>query len=119
MAFMFENLSVYKKALELAENIYVLNKKIDDREIKDQIKRAALSIPLNIAEGNGRNTAKEKAQFYKIARGSLFECVPLLEICLRLSRISKSEHDRFYALSEEIGKMLNGLIKSVENKSIN
>lgn len=112
---MFENLVVYKKAMGFVEGIYVLSRKIHDKDIKSQMKRAALSIPLNIAEGNGRNTAKEKAQFYKTARGSLFECIPLLEICLRLGRISKSEHNHLYTLSEEIGKMLNALIKSLGN----
>jgi four helix bundle protein len=116
MAFMFEDLNVYKKAMEFVEGVYLANKKITDKDIKGQMKRAALSIPLNIAEGNGRNTAKEKAQFYKTARGSLFECIPLLELSIKLKLISKSEHEYLYSLAEEIGKMSNGLIKSVENK---
>jgi four helix bundle protein len=78
------------------------------------LKRAGLSIPLNIAESNGRNTIKEKMQFYKTARGSLFECIPLLQIISELGFIEESEHQKIYYLSEEIGKMINGLINSLE-----
>jgi four helix bundle protein len=111
---MFEDLVVYQKAMEFVERIYLITRGMPEKEIKDQIKRAALSIPLNIAEGNGRNTVKEKSQFYKTARGSLFECVPLLQLCLRLGLFPKETYDKLYPLSEEIGKMLNGLINSLD-----
>ena len=110
MAFMFENLDVYKKAVDFVVGTQKLCRSIKDRYIKDQLSRAALSIPLNIAEGNGRNTNKEKSQFYKTARGSLFECVPLLSICQRLQIISNEDYGQLYDMSESIGKMLNGLI---------
>jgi len=117
MTFMFEDLTVYQKAMNLVEGVYKVIKAVPEKEIKDQMKRAALSIPLNIAEGNGRNTLKERSQFYKTARGSLFECIPLLQFCLRLGLIPKEQYERQYSLAEEIGKMLNGLINSLEKSS--
>ena len=113
MPFMFENLDVYKKSIEFAVEIDILCRKIRHAEMKDQIQRASLSIPLNIAEGNGRNTRKEKIQFFKTARGSLFECIPLLQLARKLDYISEDQYGPLYALSENIGKMINGLINSM------
>jgi four helix bundle protein len=73
MPFLFEDLQVYKKAIEFTVVIFDICKVFSDREIKDQLKRAALSIPLNIAEGQGRVHHKEKKNFYNIAKGSLYE----------------------------------------------
>ncbi len=117
MTFMFENLDVYKKAIELIEQICILSRNFKPKvsyKIIDQLQRAALSIPLNIAEANGRLHQKEKKQFYRTARGSLFECVPLLRICERLEYITEKQYNYLYFLAEDIGKMLHGLIKSVE-----
>ncbi len=113
MAFMFENLEVYKKAMQFMVDIYKLNSSVKERNIKDQLQRAALSIPLNIAEGQGRIHGREKRQFYNTARGSLLECVPLIQACRSLCFISEEKYQCLYLLAEEIGKMLTGLIKSV------
>ncbi|MBU0769548.1 MAG: four helix bundle protein [Proteobacteria bacterium] len=112
--FMFENLDVYKKSVEFTIKVRFFTKKLMERDIKDQLNRAVLSIPLNIAEGNGRNTPKEKAQFFKTARGSLFECVPLLEICHKMRLLQGEAHKDLYDIAERIGQMLNGLINSLE-----
>ena len=93
--------------------IYKNSGRITDKEIKDQLKRAVLSIPLNIAEGNGRNTIKEKTQFYKTARGSLFECIPILQLIAELKIFSEVEYQKLYLGAEEVGKMLNGMINSL------
>ena len=113
MPFMFENLEVYRKSMSFVVAIYNTCSDIRHREIKDQLTRAALSIPLNIAEGQGRNTDREKAQFYKTARGSLFECVAILELTKKIGIISDEKHQSLYTLADEIGRMLNGLIRSV------
>jgi four helix bundle protein len=113
---MFENLDVYKKAVSFAVEINRLCRNIRHLEIKDQIQRASLSVPLNIAEGSGRNTPKEKIQFYKMARGSLFECIPLLEISFKLDHINDAQHECLYRMAEDIGKMVNGLINSLKNQ---
>ena len=93
--------------------VFALNSTLKERNIKDQLQRAALSIPLNIAEGQGRLHGKEKRQFYNTARGSLLECVPLIQASHQLGFISESKYQALYTLADEIGKMLTGLIKSV------
>ncbi|MFA5839599.1 MAG: four helix bundle protein [Candidatus Margulisiibacteriota bacterium] len=113
MAFMFENLEVYKKAMHFMVDIFKLNSSIKDRNIKDQLQRAALSIPLNVAEGQGRMHGREKRQFYNTARGSLMECIPLIQVCRSLNYISEEKYLSLYALADKTGKMLTGLIKSV------
>ena len=115
MTFLFENLEVYKQAVGFCSKVFEICKTIGDPEVKNQIKRASLSIPLNIAEGNGRNTAKEKAQFFKTARGSLFECVPIIKICRNTQMITKENYESLYSAAEGIGKMLNGLINSLKD----
>jgi four helix bundle protein len=114
MAFMFENLEVYKKAMAFVIDIYALNGSLKDRVIKDQFRRAAMSIPLNIAEGQGRMHGKEKRQFYNMARGSLLECVPLLQICWKLKFIEEKKYEYLYENANEISRMLSGLINSVK-----
>ncbi len=114
MTFMFEDLTVYKKAMQFVAEIAILNRSISDRIIKDQLGRAALSIPLNIAEGQGRMHGREKRQFYNTARGSLLECVPLIQICKELGYIEAGRYEKLYASAEEISKMIAGLIRAVK-----
>ncbi|MDD4013910.1 MAG: four helix bundle protein, partial [Candidatus Omnitrophica bacterium] len=80
MTFLFEKLDVYRKSLELAKKIHTLTSGMSPREahLADQARRAASSVPLNIAEGNGRWHKKERKNLFLIARGSCCECVPLL-----------------------------------------
>ncbi|MBI4029892.1 four helix bundle protein [Candidatus Berkelbacteria bacterium] len=78
--------------------------------IRDQLTGAVISIPLNLAEGTGRDTAKDKANFYKIARSSAFECIPLLEICLSLKLINNLDTERLRKEVDDISRMISGLI---------
>ena len=116
MPFLFENLEVYKKSLEFVGEIHNFSLPLNplkNGKLIDQLQRSSLSIPLNIAEGNGRMHMRDKRQFFYIARGSLLECIPTLRICLMIGLISEEKHNKIYALADEIGKMLNGLIRSV------
>jgi four helix bundle protein len=113
MPFLFESLDVYKKSLSFMTEVFSLNPAISEKNIRDQLQRAALSIPLNIAEGQGRIHGKEKRQFFNTARGSLLECVPLIQVSYELGLLSGTKYQFLYSLAEEIGKMLTGLIKSV------
>ncbi len=120
MTFSFENLIVYKKSLNLVEDIERLCSEIKgkvDFEYTNQLKRAALSIPLNIAEGHGRWHKNDRKQFYFIARGSVFECVPLIQILHKKGLIEINDYNKLYSELEEIAKMLSGLIKSTEQLS--
>ncbi|MFA6431576.1 MAG: four helix bundle protein [Candidatus Margulisiibacteriota bacterium] len=116
MPFLFENLEVYKKAMLFVIEIYSIGRQINDRSIKDQIQRAALSIPLNIAEGQGRMHPKEKRQYYNTARGSLMECVPLIQICEGIGYIGTEKKICLYNQADEIGKMINGLLRALRHE---
>ena len=118
MAFLFENLDFYKKAMDLVIEVYALNGTLKDRTIKDQLRRAILSIPLNIAEGQGRMHGREKRQFYNTARGSLLECVPLLFLCWKLKFIDDNKYDYLYQTINEVSRMLSGLIRSVKDGEV-
>ena len=111
--FLFENLEVYKRSLALSEKAIQISRRINEKPIKDQLFRAVLSIPLNIAEGQGRIHPREKKQFYNIARGSVHECVPLIYICRSLGCLNETEYSDIYRNLEEISKMLSGLINYV------
>ena len=85
-----------------------------DRNTNDQLKRAAFSIMLNIAEGSGRFTKPDKRNFYIISRGSVFECVAIFDFIYDQELITKSEFDKFYQDLEEISKMLYVMIRKLK-----
>jgi four helix bundle protein len=118
MPFMFEKLEVYRKAVDFAENIFSATSDFPNGYyfLRDQLSRASLSISTNIAEGNGRFTKADRKNFFIIVRGSLQECVPLLEIARRKALIDHANHTRFLADLETLAKMLSGLIKGIENR---
>ena len=112
--FDFENLEVYRKAKELnKEVLYFLkeNKQVDSY-LRDQFKRASISIVINIAEGSGKFSKADKRNFYTTSRGSAYECVSLLEIIFEEGYIDKSRFQDFYQKFETLSKMLFGLINS-------
>ena len=117
MAFPFEKLIVYQRSLEWYQQALILIENGNGRipaSLTDQLTRASLSISANIAEGNGRWHRAEKRNFFWIARGSAFECVPLLAALQIRGAITEKDYDRCYSVLEEIGKMLTRLIQSVE-----
>lgn len=81
-----------------------------------QLQRAAVSVPANIAEGQGRNLTREFINHLSIAYGSLMEVETHLQIAARLGYIAESLLDRLLLLSNEIGRMLNGLMQSLQRK---
>ncbi|MFH1791849.1 MAG: four helix bundle protein [Candidatus Omnitrophota bacterium] len=118
MAFLFESLSVYKKAVDFAEAVCKIcdNMPKGNYHLSDQLNRASISIFTNIAEGNGRWHKKEKVNFFYISRGSAHECVPLLDLCRRRLLITPPEHEKLILQPEEIAKMIAGLIKGCKNE---
>jgi four helix bundle protein len=114
MAFIFKNLDVYRKSVAFVEKVLELTERMPKGYsfLKDQFNRASTSIPLNIAEGNGRWHASERRNFFVIARGSCFECVPILEIIKNKNLITCEDFGLYSADLEEIAKMLTGLVKS-------
>lgn len=115
MTFDFEKFPVYKLALEYAREAEDLLLSLDlprNSRIADQLSRASLSIPLNIAEGAGRYGKADKKHFYITARGSVFECVAILDVLLAKGKIDPAIRSKQYAILEELSKMLSGLINS-------
>ncbi len=114
MAFIFKNLDVYQKSVMFAEKAIELTENMPKGYsfLRDQLNRASVSIPLNIAEGNGRWHVNERKNFFVIARGSCFECVPILEIMLSKGLLTSRQYELFTDNLEEMAKMLTGLIKS-------
>ncbi len=116
--FGFEKLDVYKKGIAFTKEIYQISAKFPSGEkfgITSQLRRASVSAVLNIAEGNGRST-KEYIHFLNVARGSLNECVAVLDITLALGYMKKKVRDKLYSKIEELSKMIGGLINSLKRR---
>ena len=112
--FDFEKLDVYRKAKDLNKEIlkFINENKQIDSYIRDQLKRASISIVINIAEGSGKFSKADKKNFYTIARGSVYECVSLLGLISDEGQIGEENFNEFYQKFETISKMLLGLINS-------
>jgi four helix bundle protein len=119
MPFMFENLDVYQKSVDLAETIINLTEEFPKGYyfLTNQLNRASLSIATNLAEGNGRFTKGDRRNFFTIARGSVQECVPLLEIAKRKQFISDDKLSNLLNQLEVISKMISGLINGLEKRA--
>ena len=114
--FFYRKLSVYQKAMDLVVEIYKLLKKFPLEEryaLCDQIRRASISIPSNIAEGMGRFSDKEKIHFLEISNGSLMETMCQLEIAKQLGYLSQEDYQRVEADITEIACMLSSLRKKI------
>lgn len=120
MAFMFENLQVYQKAVDFADRIAAHTESFPRGYyfLVDQLNRAALSVPTNLAEGNGRFTKPDRKNFFTIARGSVQECVPLLEVARRRDFISDADHSSLKSRLEEMAKMISGLINGLAKREV-
>ncbi len=108
---------VWQKSIALVKEIYVLCKRLPKEELyslSDQIKRSAVSVPANIAEGSGRNTTKEFIQFLYIALGSACELETHLIIGKEIGYFQ--EITKYINSINEIRKMLNGLVNSLKAK---
>jgi four helix bundle protein len=118
VAFSFEKLLVYQKAVDFSDAICTRTEQFPRGYgfLIDQLNRASLSISTNIAEGNGRFTKPDRKHFFGIARGSVQECVPLLELARRRGLIQQDDHDLLKVQLEVIAKMISGLINSLDNR---
>ena len=115
----YRELVVWQKAIELALLVYRLSEEFPKREIYGlaaQIRRAAVSIPSNIAEGYGRGSRKEYVQFLCIAQGSLKEMETQTILSEKLTYATSVQTKTVLDASEVVGKMLGGLIRSLKAK---
>jgi len=107
--------------MELTLEVYGLVKHLPQNEIyglSDQMRRAAVSVPSNIAEGHGRNSNKEFVKFLLISRGSLLELETQITICEKPNFLNPPQIIKSKTLIEEIGKMINALIAYRENLNL-
>ena len=119
MIFDFEKLDVWHRAMELAEVIYQATRTFPSHEqfgLTSQLRRAAVSIPVNIAEGKGRQSRKEYTQFLYTARGSLYETATLLKMALKLQYLSRETYQQTVQLTETVMSKLSGLINYLKGK---
>ena len=118
MAFMFEKLIVYQKSVDFTDRVLELTEKFPRGYgfLSNQLNRAALSISTNLAEGNGRFTKPDRRNFFIIARGSVQECVPLLEVASRRKLLDKKIHMALRGDLESMAKMISGLINGLEKR---
>ena len=115
----YKELIVWQKSMDLTIMVYKAVKQLPKEEIfslSDQIRRAAISIPSNIAEGQQRLSGKEFIHFLSIAKGSLAELETQLMICERLNYMTSAQTKPIMNLCIEISKMLNSLLKQLQNR---
>ena len=111
--FSFENLDVYKVALQFSKTTIEETRLVPKGyfSLIDQLRRASTSIVLNIAEGSGRYAKGEKKQFYSIAKGSAYECVPLLTLFGELNLIQAERIRDLKETLQRISQMLTKLVQ--------
>ena len=110
--FFYEELVVWQKAMELVRLVYQATRRfpLDERfALTDQLRRAVVSIPSNIAEGNGRGSNKDYAHFLSIARGSLYETMTQLRIAKDLGYLD--DYSQYEDIAAEVGRMLGAMLK--------
>ena len=113
------NLIAWQEAMELGRLIYIFASELPSDEkfnVISQLKRASVSIPLNIAEGAGRNTDKEFRHFLHIARGSLSEVNTILDLCVLLKFCKDNRIEILNGQEQKCAALINGLIKSIDRK---
>ena len=107
MGFMFEKLQAYQKVVGLADQVLIATSEFPRGSyfLSDQLNRASVSIATNLAEGNGRFTIPDRKNFFMIARGSVQECVALMEIAFCRKLLTSDTHVQLRSDLEEISKM--------------
>lgn len=117
----YENLEAWKKAMILVKEVYRITGQFPREELyalTSQSRRAAISIPSNIAEGCGRNYKRDSIQFFHIARGSLYELETVLKIAVMVQILAEEEFQKVVPLLHECLKILNGLITYFESSNL-
>ena len=112
----YRDLIVWQKAMDLVERAYIETRRIPKEELyglTSQLRRAVVSIPSNIAEGQGRRTNKDFLQFLAIAKGSLQESETQILIAERLRYLEKNSTDELIALCAEENRLLHGLMNAI------
>jgi four helix bundle protein len=117
----YHDLEVWKKSMDLVTDIYKVTQTFPKEELyglTNQLRRASVSVPANIAEGWGRGTTGEYIHFLRIARGSLLELETLMAISHNLGYENVQDLESISQKIQEINKMMNALIKNLEQREM-
>jgi four helix bundle protein len=115
----YRDLIVWQKAMDLVEMVYKATHTFPSEEmfgLKSQLRRAAVSVPSNIAEGQGRHTTREFLHFLSISNGSLREIETQILIAGRLNYLPENQCTQMLELANQIGRLRNRLVASLEKK---
>ena len=115
----YRDLEVWQKAMDLVMECYRMTQRFPKSEmygLTSQLQRAAVSVPANIAEGQARQHTQEFIQYLSIAYGSLAELETHIQIAQRLDYINATQTEQLLERTGEVGRMLNGLLRSLRNK---
>jgi len=115
----YRDLVVWQKSMALVTDVYKTTKSFPKDEtygIVSQMRRCAVSIPSNIAEGYGRNSSSDYVRFLRMAMGSLYELQTQFDIPLNLGYVTKNYHGELFESSREVERMLSSLMRKLENK---
>ena len=116
----YKKLDAWKLSMQLVKEVYLLVKVYPKEELfalSSQTRRAAVSIPANIAEGLGRQYKKDTLQFFHIARGSVYELETHLNIAMMVDMINEIQYNLVTSSLENVLRLLNGLINSYEKRT--
>ena len=116
--FGYEKLDIWKEGMELVEAVYRLSKSFPPSEpfgLTAQLRRSAISIPSNIAEGSGRGSKPAFVNFARISQGSLFEVRTQLEIAVRIGFVTEEEVAPIMERAVKLSRMIDGFIKSLDH----
>ena len=112
----YKNLEAYKESKTLVKQVYALLKKFPKEEhyaLCDQLRRAVISVPSNIAEGSGRTSAKDQAHFLEMAFGSLMEVDCQIDIAKDLGYVSLDEHEEITVQISKVAALLSGMRRKI------
>lgn len=115
----YRDIIAWQRAMDLVQVVYGLSNRFPKEEmygLTSQIRRAAVSVPSNIAEGEGRNSPNDFARFLAIAHGSLREVETQLLIAVRLEYLAEDDVGNALQLCEETGRIINGLKRSLQSR---
>ena len=118
MPFSHEKLIVYQRSIEFVAWLEPLLEKLPAKiAAKDQLDRASTSVPLNIAEGNGKFSMRDRARYFQMAQGSGLECAAALDVLVAKRRVEKSEITPGKGLLEEVVNMLMRMLDQLDSRA--
>jgi four helix bundle protein len=112
----YRDLLVWQRGIDLVEHVYQISKTFPDHErfgLTSQVRRAAVSVPSNVAEGWGLGSRKQYLHHLDMARGSLYEVETQMTIAWRLGYVDATGHETLLAQTDELGRVLFGLMRSI------